>query len=262
MPSMDRYVAGDSLIHGADARVKLVVTLAFILAVTSLPPGAWPAFGAMAALVWGAVAASRVGPLRMLRRTALAAPFMLVAAPSVFTRPGEAVFELDLGFAAMTGTDDGLAFFGSVVAKSWLSVTAAALLTAATPFPDVIRGLRSLRVPAIPVSIVAFAYRYVFVLVDEAQRLLRARAARSGGSGPGTGGTITWRARVAGGMAGSLFLRTYERSERIYMAMLARGFDGEMREQKVLALRTSSLVWGGAAVGVCAALAVLARVVL
>jgi len=255
-------VPGDSPLHGADARVKLVVTVAFIVAVTSLPAGVWPAYGAMAVLVWGAVAVSRAGVLRLLRRSALAAPFVLIAAPSVFARPGEGVFELGLGFARLTATDEGLAFFGSVVAKSWMSVTAAALLTATTPMPDVIRGLRSLGIPAVLVSIVAFMYRYVFVLVDEAQRLLRARAARSAGAGRGTGGTVVWRARVAGGMAGSLFLRTYERSERIYLAMLARGFDGEVRVRAARRLSARSAAWGAVAVGVCAAAAVSARVVL
>jgi len=262
VPSLDRYVAGSSPVHAADARVKLVVTLAFIVAVTSLPAGVWPAYGAMAAGVWVAVAVSRAGLLRLLRRSSLAIPFVLIAVPSMFTRPGEGVFDLGLGFATVTATDEGLAFVGSVVAKSWMSVTAAALLTATTPMPEVIRSLRSLGVPAVLVSIVAFMYRYVFVLVDEAQRLLRARAARSAGAGAGTGGTIAWRARVAGGMAGSLFLRTYERSERIYLAMLARGFDGEIRGRRERRLKALSAVRGAALVAACAAVAVSARVVL
>lgn len=260
VPSLDRYVAGSSRVHAADARVKLVATLAFIVAVTSLPAGVWPAYAAMAGCVWGAVAVSRVGMLRLLRRSSVAIPFLLIAAPAVFTRPGEGVFELGLGFATLTATDEGLAFFLSVVAKSWMSVTAAALLTATTPFSEVIRALRSIGVPAVLVSIVAFMYRYVFVLVDEAQRLLRARAARSAGAGAGTGGTIAWRARVSGGMAGSLFLRTYERSERIYLAMLARGFDGEVRVQGARRLSALSSVSGAAVVTACAAVAVLARV--
>jgi cobalt/nickel transport system permease protein len=75
-------------------------------------------------------------------------------------------------------------------------------------------------------------WRYLFVLVDEALRLLRARAARSGHSEGGIGrfgGSLLWRARVTGGMAGNLLLRGYERSERIYVAMLSRGYDGEVR---------------------------------
>ena len=260
VPALDRYVAGSSRVHAADARVKLVATLAFIVAVTSLPAGVWPAYAAMAVGVWGAVAVSRVGMLRLLRRSSVAIPFVLIAVPSVFTRPGEGVFELGLGFATLTATDEGLVFFASMVAKSWMSVAAAALLTAATPFPEVIRALRSVGVPAVLVSVVAFMYRYVFVLVDEAQRLLRARSARSAGVGAGTGGTVAWRARVTGGMAGSLFLRTYERSERIYLAMLARGFDGEVRVRGARRLSAWSSVSGAVVVAMCTVMAVLARV--
>ena len=94
------------------------------------------------------------------------------------------------------------------------------------------------------------------MLVDEVLRLLRARAARSGESDqPGlkTGGRLAWRARVAGGMAGNLFLRAFERSDRIYMAMLSRGYDGEVRAIPLpplgmgswLALATGLLVLAG-----------------
>jgi cobalt/nickel transport system permease protein len=81
------------------------------------------------------------------------------------------------------------------------------------------------------VAVFGLMWRYLFVLADEALRLLRARAARSGVSaatGEG-GGTLAWRARVTGGMAGSLFLRAIERSDRIYAAMASRGYDGEVR---------------------------------
>jgi cobalt/nickel transport system permease protein len=87
-------------------------------------------------------------------------------------------------------------------------------------------------------------WRYLFVLVDEALRLMRARAARSGDSGISgsrKGGSVVWRGRVTGGMAGSLFLRGIERSDRIYMAMLSRGYDGEVRTLPLPALKTSHL---------------------
>jgi len=87
-----------------------------------------------------------------------------------------------------------------------------------------------LRVPGTLVAITAFMYRYLFTLRDEAVRLVRARAARSGAlSGQRSGGRVIWRAQVSGSMVGNLFLRSYERSERVYAAMLARGYTGEMR---------------------------------
>jgi len=80
-------------------------------------------------------------------------------------------------------------------------------------------------------------------LVDEALRLMRARAARSGvatETGRRPGGSVTWRARVAGGMAGNLFLRAFERSDRIYMAMISRGYDGEIRTLPMAAIGSGS----------------------
>jgi cobalt/nickel transport system permease protein len=82
------------------------------------------------------------------------------------------------------------------------------------------------------VTIFGMMWRYLFVLGDETLRMMRARASRSGQSDtPGlkVGGNIIWRAQVTGGMAGSLFIRAFERSDRIYMAMVARGYDGDVR---------------------------------
>jgi len=226
---LDRYLEGDSFLHRADARVKLVVTLGFIFSMTSLPPGAWPAFGMMLALVWGTAVLSRIGIVRVARRSLLALPFVLIALPTVFTKAGTPITELNLGVVHLTATREGAEFFASVLLKSWASVTAAVLLTATTPQVRLLDALRSLRVPPVILSIVTLMYRYLFVLVDEAQRLMRARKARSVAFGPHPGGTIAWRARVTGGMAGSLFVRTLDRGERIYMAMLARGYNGQVR---------------------------------
>lgn len=226
---LDRYLEGNSFLHRADASVKLVVTLGFIFSLTSLPPGAWPAFGVMIVLVWGTAAFSTIGMARVFRRSLLATPFVLIALPTVFTRAGAPLFDLDLGVGHLTATRAGAEFFASVLLKSWGSVTATVLLTATTPQVRILDALRSLRVPPIILSIVSLMYRYLFVLVEEAQRLMRARKARSTTLGPRSGGTIAWRASVTGGMAGSLFVRTLDRGERIYMAMLARGYDGRMR---------------------------------
>jgi cobalt/nickel transport system permease protein len=256
---LDRYLEGDSAIHNDDARVKVVVTLGFIFAMTSLPAGAWPAFGIMYLLLWSMVLMSQLGAGRILRRSFLALPFVLVALPTVFTRAGSPLFELNLGFMHLTATQQGLEFFVSVLLKSWASVTGAVLLTATTPFVRILEALRALRVPRTLIAIVSFMYRYLFVLVDESQRLLRARSARSAHVSDRAGGTIRWRAKTAGGMAGSLFVRTYDRSERIYQAMLARGYDGQVRQLNTPSLSTNSLLRGGLALGAFAAVAISAQ---
>jgi cobalt/nickel transport system permease protein len=128
----------------------------------------------------------------------------------------------------------GLERFASIAVKSWISVQAAILLATTTPFPDLMVAMRAVRIPRMLVTIFGLMWRYLFVLVDEALRLMRARQARSGHSDqPGLkpGGSLAWRAGVTGNMAGSLFLRAFERSDRIYTAMLARGYDGEVRSE-------------------------------
>ncbi len=91
----------------------------------------------------------------------------------------------------------------------------------------------------------AFMYRYLFVLVDEVNRMIAARNARSARADGRVGGSLAWRAKVTGQMAGSLFLRSYERSERIYMAMLARGFDGELRSSQQIRLNGRDILFAG-----------------
>lgn len=242
--------------------MKLIMALGFIFAVATLPPGKWAAFGAMQVLVWLAAGVSRVGLPRVLLRSLVALPFILIALPSMFTRPGVPIFDLNLIFFTATATLEGLEFFVSVLMKSWTSVTAACILTATTPPMRLLEALRALRLPAILVSIVMLMYRYLFVLVEEAQRMMRARAARSAAIGANSGGTLVWRAKSAGGMAGSLFIRTLDRSERIYLAMLARGYDGSIRRQDAPPVSRRELMALAAALSLCAAIAIAARLVM
>jgi cobalt/nickel transport system permease protein len=191
----------------------------------------------------GASMLARLGPLRLSRGAFVAAPFLLAALPLVFVRPENPLGSIDLGPLRLTVSGEGLRMFSTIALKSWLSVQAALLLTFTTPFHDLLDALRELRLPRIMVAIIGFMYRYLAVLGDEAHRLMRARAARSAvAAGGGAGGSLAWRARVTGNMVGSLFLRSYERSERIYDAMLARGFEGTFRHMEARAIRTTEWV--------------------
>jgi cobalt/nickel transport system permease protein len=215
-----------------DARVKFLLTLAFILTTALTPAGAWPVYILLFALILAAEVLSELGVMYILKRAILALPFVLAALPVIFTLQGPALLTLPLGPWTLTIYQPGLERFTSIALKSWISVQAAILLAVCTPFPDLLLAMRAVGIPRLLVAIFGLMWRYLFVLADEALRLIRARAARSGHSDqPGLrpGGSIAWRGRVAGGMAGSLFLRAFERSDRIYMAMLSRGYDGEMR---------------------------------
>jgi cobalt/nickel transport system permease protein len=202
----------------------------FILAVSLLPMGAFLALGLAWLGVVGASVLAHLGPFRPARRAFIAAPFLLAALPLVFTRPEDPLGSFALGPLTLTISGEGLRQFATIALKSWISVQAALVLAFTTPFHELVDGLRLLRLPRIMVAIISFMYRYLSVLADEARRMNRARASRSAvPEGRRGGGSILWRARVTGAMVGSLFLRSYERGERIYAAMQARGFEGEMR---------------------------------
>ncbi|MCZ7575011.1 MAG: cobalt ECF transporter T component CbiQ [Ardenticatenaceae bacterium] len=258
--SFDRYQAGESLIHRLDPRVKVVVTVLFIVSNVLLPDGAWFAF----LLAWGLIllvnALAGLGPGYAARRSFVALPFALAAITAIFAIPGRPLVAWAVGPWHLVATDAGLMRFLSIVVRSWLSVQMAILLTATTPFPDLMHALRHLHVPQLLVAIISFMYRYLFVLTDEATRLLRAREARSarvaGGSG---GGSIAWHARVAGNMAGQLFLRSYERSDRVYNAMLARGYSGQLLTLNPHVMRARDWMVGGGAVMALIALQIIAR---
>ena len=228
--AFDRYHETESFIHRLDPRVKVVVTIAFILSNALLPDGAWMAFGLAWLFLLFTNALSELGLLFTFKRSLIALPFALVAITVLFSIPGNPLTTFHFLFWDLTITDAGLLRFVSILIRSWLSVQMAILLVATTRFPDIVHALEHLRVPSILTTIIAFLYRYLFVLVDEVFRLLRAREARSAAvTGIRSGGSVAWRAGVAGNMAGQLFLRSYERSDRVYNAMLARGYTGHLQ---------------------------------
>jgi cobalt/nickel transport system permease protein len=264
---LDRYRQGTSLVHRLDPRLKLLATLAFVAVVTTTPPGNWLAFGLLTILAIGTLLVAEIPLVEGMKRSAVALPFAgMVAISLPFTQAGEVVWSWQpfgaaqgrlFGFT-LTITDVGLVLFATVLVKAWLSVMVSGLLVASTPFPDLLKAMRSLHAPAVLTATISFMYRYLFVLVDEAMRLQTARTSRSVGAGR----TVRWRARVLGGMIGSLFIRSYERSERIYAAMLSRGFAGEVRTLSRLTWQARDTWVGLAWVAALVAIAALGQMAL
>jgi cobalt/nickel transport system permease protein len=229
---LDPYQDGSSWLHKIDPRVKLLLVLAFILITALVPSGAWMIYFLLWVITFSLEIQSGVGLGYFIKRSVLVLPFILAAFPLIFTVTGEIFYSFTIGSWNLEASTTGLARFTSIALKSWISIQAAILLIATTPFPDILTAMRALRIPRLLVMIIGLMWRYLFVLADEAMRLLRARAARSGATASPEyrqGGTISWRARIAGNLAGNLFVRSLERSERVHYAMLSRGYDGEIR---------------------------------
>lgn len=244
---LDQFHSGDSPIHRLDPRVKLVGALAFILAAALTPDGAWLAFAALVVLWLALVLMADVPPGLLLRRGLVALPFAAAAVTVMFTLPGQALLTVEVPLFGwqLTISDAGLVRFVTIMLKSGVSVLMATLLAATTTFPDLLRAMRGIGIPAVLVGVIAFMYRYIFVLADEVLTMLRARDARSaaGPAGQKAGGTVFWRARIVGGMVGSLFVRSLARSERVYQAMASRGYAGELRWLDKPKAQPMELVW-------------------
>jgi cobalt/nickel transport system permease protein len=248
--AFDRFHEAESRLHRLDPRAKVVVTVLFILSNALLPDGAWAAFGlAWIVLLW-ANQLSNLGVDFSFRRSFVALPFALAAVSAIFSPLGNAISSFHFLGLDLTVTDYGLIKFASILVRSWLSVQAAILLVATTRFPDMIHAFEHLHVPAVLTTIISFLYRYLFVLTDEVMRLLRARESRSA-TAPGqrSGRSVVWRAKVTGNMAGQLFLRSYERSDRIYNAMLARGYTGQIRTLNAHVMKSSDWLFAALSIG-------------
>jgi cobalt/nickel transport system permease protein len=240
--------------------VKLILTLGFVLTCSVARSGSWPVYVLLFAIVFSMEILSDLGPVHVLKRSALALPFALAAMPVVFSTQGQPLFSIALGNVVLMASVEGLSRFFSILIKSWLSVQAVILLAASTPFPELLQAMRAIGTPQLLVAMFGLMWRYLFVLLDEALRLMRARSARSGqlqSAALTPGGSVAWRARVTGGIAGSLLVRAFERSERIYSAMLARGYDGETRSLPLAPIQFAEWLTLGLGVGALAFLVLL-----
>ena len=227
----DPYEPRDSSIHRLAPRAKFLAALAFIVFTALMPTGAWPVYLLLLSVTVSVAILSELRVSFLMKRSAVALPFALAAVTVIFTTPGTAWFQMPWGPWLITATGPGVVRFLSIVIKSWLAVQAAILLSATTSFPDLLVAMRAVHIPRLLVAIFAMMWRYLFVLSNEALRLMRAREARSASDDlhGRPGGSLMWRGKVTGGMVGSLFVRSLERGERIHAAMTARGYDGEVR---------------------------------
>ena len=212
----DDLASQDTRLHRLDARAKVLATLFFLIAMLSL--GRYEVSRLLPFAAFPLLLAAQGGvPLGLLlRRAALALPFVLFV--GVFNPLIDRTVHLTIGHLAVTG---GMLSFTSIMLRSLLAVTTGLVLVAVTGFDQICRALGRLGMPTALLVQLQFLYRYLFVLADEALRMLHARAQRCARhTRPGL--------REYRGLLGSLLLRTLDRAGRVHQAMLCRGFDGQM----------------------------------
>lgn len=234
----------DSPIHRLEARAKIIAVLAAVVICVSTPPTAYAAFGAYFALAASLLALSRLPAGFVLRRLLMIVPFvLLVAAFLPFLKTDAVGGGYSLGLGGLAVSRGGLLVFWNTAAKASFGILMIVLLSGTTPFPQLLQGLRRLRCPDVVVMILSFTYRYLFVLTDEVLRLKIARDAR------GYRGRWLWQARTIGQMIAVFFLRSYARAERIYLAMISRGYDGRYAYLPAARLGGRDTVFAAAVIG-------------
>lgn len=247
-----------SRLHRLDARVKVAVAVALISGVMLTPSGAPLAYPLLLVLVAGIAHSGGLPVVYVWRAGSVALPFTVTAAALLFTVPGPPLVRV-LGVAISA---EGLARFLSILMKSWLAAQIAVILARTTTRDALLQALRWWRMPQVLVEITALMLRYLGTLQDEARRLIQARAARSATpDGQRHAGGWRWQAQVAGGMVGSLFLRSLARSERVYAAMRARGYTGTLWDEQAPPLPAGDVLLGGVALLVLLAIQLLAAAV-
>ncbi|HET7532748.1 MAG TPA: cobalt ECF transporter T component CbiQ [Nocardioidaceae bacterium] len=209
---------GHSRIHRAPAHVKIATLVVFMLTVVATPREWYPVFAGYFALVLGVIAVSQVPFGYIAKRMVVEVPFVVFALLMPFVATGPRVDVLGLSVS-----EAGVLAAWGLLAKGTLGVMASLTLAATTEPRDVLVGLERLRVPSQLVQIVGFMVRYLDVVTDEMRRMRIARESR-GFSGRGL---RAWP--VYARTAGALFVRSYERGERVHLAMLSRGYDGRAR---------------------------------
>lgn len=217
----DTLAARDTALARLDPRAKIVATLAFLVAVVSFDRYAVAALLPFALYPVALVAMGEVPWRWLARKLAIAAPFaiLLGIANPLFDRAPMAI----AGDASLAA---GWVSFASILVRFALTVSAALAVIAGTGMHALCAGLAALGTPRVFTAQLLFLWRYAFVLGGEGARMATAREARGGRGSP----TLA----VYGSLAGHLLLRAFERAERIHRAMLARGFDGEIRSLRAL----------------------------
>ncbi|WP_030171043.1 cobalt ECF transporter T component CbiQ [Spirillospora albida] len=211
------YLDRASPVHRLPPHCKLVAVLAFVLLVVATPRERMWAFAAYAVLLAAVAAVARIPFGTVVRRTAIEVPFVAFALLMPFVATGEKTTVLGLWLS-----ESGLWSAWDILAKGTLGVVASILLAATTEPRLLLLGLDRLRMPQLLTQIATFMLRYGDVVAAELGRMRVARASR---------GFEARDVRATGVLAksvGALFLRSYERGERVHLAMVSRGYDGRM----------------------------------
>ncbi|MBO3458599.1 cobalt ECF transporter T component CbiQ [Aetokthonos hydrillicola Thurmond2011] len=210
--------------HKLTPRIRILCTVLFVFAIVLTPNGHWWTWGIYGLTILNLVWLSQVTLIVLVKRLAVEFSFIGVVLLGTLFRDGGKVL---WSWGSLKITTLGLTILGSVTLKAMLSLLILNVLTLTTSVPVLLQSMIELRIPPLLVAILSSMYRYIGVLVGEFNAMRRAAASRNLMSNK------RWQRLVMGNMIGSLFIRTYGRGERVYYAMISRGYQGVPSGEKV-----------------------------
>ena len=247
---LDRFAHVPSPVTRVPPAGRIAGTAALALATATLPHGAWVPLGLLALLSVLLLAVARVPLTVALARLAWPLALVLAASAALLVMvPGDPLVQLGPVAVTAAGADR----FATVMARAMVALVPAVLLVSTTSFPELLHGLRSLRLPAAVATALGLAYRLLYLTVDELERLQR--AARSRNAGHGAAG----RRHMLIGVTAATLGRALARGERTHDAMLARGFTGALPLLHATTWSVAAAAHLAALVIVAAAVSVMAR---
>jgi cobalt/nickel transport system permease protein len=209
------YIHRHTSIHELPAHIKLVSAISFIFVAVFTPANFYLNFGLYAILLLIVVAIARLPISKVLSRMIVEIPFVLFAVIMPFVGPAPMI-----DIAGLSLSEAGFNAGFGILAKGTIGVLTSIILAATTPAREILMGLERLRVPSMLIQIATFMLRYSAVVTDELRRMKISRESRGfDATGPKQWGIIAQT-------AGALFIRSYERGERVHLAMMSRGYDG------------------------------------
>ena len=235
---IDEHSNIDSIISRLDSRIKIISFIILILSIAFTPPDLYMHFLSYSVIILVIVLLSKIHLSFILKRSLVIIPFVLMIAVFIpFFKKGNIAGAYSFGSLKLNVSYSGLLILWNVLVKSFLSMLMMIILISTTHFVDLLKALEKLRLPKIFIMIMSFMYRYVFLFTDELLLMSQAKESRMVSRNK-------WlNIKTLSNMIGSLFVRSYERGERVYLSMCSRGYNGEIRTVNNFCLKNKDILF-------------------
>lgn len=235
---IDEHSHIDSPLSRLDPRIKIISFFAFIFFIIFTAPASTLSFVMYGLLLFILILLSKIPAAYILKRCLVVVPFIFMTSIFLpFWHQGASTTLFSIGSFQLNVAAAGWLMFKGVMIKGILSVLCLTLLTASTPFPQLLAALEDLKFPKLITMILSFMYRYIFLIEDEAMKMWRAMKSRR------CGDSRRLHLKTIANIIGTLFIRSFERGETVYLAMYSRGFDGTFQRPNNLELKKTDLAF-------------------